>query len=181
MSDDDELKQAHVYIEEGNPNKALELVHRALMKHEGGAEVLRTIDSKVLKRPPILPELLSLYGLCIAFAEDRVQKGTMLCKIAVEMDISQPELYVNLGRVYLQAGQKSRAIQTFRKGLSKTGRNNELEQELTKLGVRARQPIPFLPRSNFLNKYIGLYLYRRKRAKALKKLKNERFQKKGKS
>ena len=177
MVDVKQLKQAHVFIEQGNPNKALEMVRDALMKHEGGAEVLRTLDSTVFKRPPVLPELLSLYGLCIVFAEGRLQKGSILCKIALEMDKEQPELYLNLGRVYMKAGQKNKAILTFRKGLSKTGRNSEMEQELEGLGVRARPPIPFLPRSNFLNKYIGLYLYRMRRGRTAKRLKKQRHRK----
>ncbi len=160
MTIDEDLKQSRSYIQQGQPKRALEELHRLLMNHEDGRAVLRTLDSKVLKRPPLPPELLSYYGLCIALADNRMQKGTLLCKMALEMDKFQSELYLNLGKIYLIDNKKSKAVKTFQRGLDLAGKNNEIAQELIKLGGRRKPPIPFLPRSNFLNKYIGLFLHR---------------------
>ena len=156
----DQLKQSRTYIRQGEPKMALEEIHALLMNHEDGRAVLRMLDSKVLTRPSLPPEFLSYYGLCIALADNRVQKGTLLCKMALEMDKFQPELYLNLGLIYLSDNQKAKAIKTFRKGLDFTGQNEGIAQELIKLGARRSPPIPFLSRNNFINKHLGIFLHR---------------------
>ena len=169
MAIDQDLKQSRLYIRHGQPKEALEALHRMLMMHEDGRAVLRTVDSKILKRPPLPPELLSYYGLCIALAEGRIQKGILLCKMALEMDKYQSELYLNLGKIYLKDNEKAKALRTFRKGLDFAGENEGIAQELIGLGARRKPPIPFLPRRNFLNKYIGLFLHRLRTRGAPKK------------
>ena len=169
----DQLKQSRAYIRQGEPEMALEEIHSLLMNHEDGRAVLRMLDSKVLTRPPLPPELLSYYGLCLALADNRIQKGTLLCKMALEMDKFQPELYLNLGLIYLNDNQKSKAIKTFRKGLDYAGKNDEIVEELIKLGARRNPPIPFLPRSNFINKHLGIFLYRLRTRGAPKHIRNK--------
>lgn len=68
--------------------------------------------------------------------------------------------YLNLGRAYLATGNKEFAIRYLRKGLEYDDKNSEIINELILLGVRKRPVIPFLPRDNFLNKYLGLILFR---------------------
>ena len=169
MADDGELKLSRSYIQQGKPKLALEELHRLLMNNEGGKAVLRTLDSKFLTRPPLPPELLSCFGLCIALAENRIQKGILLCRMALEMDKFQSEFYLNLGKIYLTDNKKSKAIRTFRKGLDFAGENNEIAQELIRLGGRRRPPFPFLPCGNFINKYLGLLLNRLRTRGASKK------------
>ena len=159
-SSNDQLKKSRNYIRQGEPKMALEEVHSLLMNHEDGRAVLRMLDSKVITQPPLPPELLSYYGLCIALADNRVRKGTLLCKMALEMDKFQPELYLNLGLIYLNDNQKSKATKTFRKGLDYAGKNDEITEQLIKLGARRKPPIPFLHRNNFINKHLGVFLHR---------------------
>ena len=72
-----------------------------------------------------------------------------------------PVHYLNLGRIYLKAGRRVDAIETFRKGLS-FGDNQEIKQILDNMGTRKKLVFPFLPRNNFLNKYTGLMMHRLK-------------------
>jgi hypothetical protein len=68
-------------------------------------------------------------------------------------------LYLNLGRVHLKAGRKRDAIETVRKGLG-FGDSKEAVLFLNTLGTRRKPVLPFLPRRNFLNKYLGLLFSR---------------------
>lgn len=171
MTKGDDLEKARSLIGENKPDKALEMIQKSLMSHKDGAAILRTLDAKVFKRPALPAELVSLYGVCIAMAENRTQRGLMFCRMAVSMDAELPELYVNLARLYLKSDQKAKAIETLRKGLASTGKHTSIIEVLAELGIRRPPPIPFLPRSNFINKYLGMYLYRRKKAREAKQSK----------
>lgn len=168
MTETENLQKAWQFIHEDRPGMALDLIHDSLMQHKDGAAVLRTLDAKVFKRPAVPPELLSMYGVCIALVENRAQRGIMFCKMAIEMDRFQAELYLNLESIYLKSQQKSKAIQTLRKGLKNTGSDTLIIAELARLGIRRPPPITFLPRGNFINKYLGMFLYRRKQAREAK-------------
>ncbi len=69
-------------------------------------------------------------------------------------------IYFNLGRVYLAAGMKPEAIESFRKGLKFNSHNTELLKELGGLGTRKETPMAFLGRSNPINKYLGKVLHK---------------------
>ena len=62
--------------------------------------------------------------------------------------------YLNLGRIFLAAGRKDKAIQSFRQGL-KIERNPRIQNHLNQLGVRRPEVFPSLDRDNPLNKYLG--------------------------
>jgi tetratricopeptide (TPR) repeat protein len=157
MSDVNQIDLCRAYVRKGQSKLAMEAIRRAVLSQEGGNEILNTQDPAVLRRFP--PELISYYGLCLVLTERRVQRGTLLCKTALGMDMFRSELYLNLGKVYLQSGERVKAIEILRKGLNTTDQSGELAMELKKMGVRGKPPIPFLPRSFFLNKYLGKFLY----------------------
>ena len=66
----------------------------------------------------------------------------------------EPAVYLNLGKLYLKAGRKSQAIETFRKGLG-CGKLPEAIRMLEQLGTRKPPVFKFLSRDHFLNKYSG--------------------------
>jgi len=103
------------------------------------------------------PIALSYLGYCLAREHQQIQKALALCLNALQADPNNPIFYLNLGRVYLLAGHKAKAIKTFRKGL-KQGRSPEIIEELKGLGLRGTPAFPSLSRGNFLNKYFGLLL-----------------------
>ncbi|MEJ2695808.1 MAG: tetratricopeptide repeat protein, partial [Candidatus Sulfobium sp.] len=83
-------------------------------------------------------------------------KGTM----PFGSDFFYPLFYLNLGRAYLEANKKRDAITAFEKGLLNDPENHDLLSELRKLGTRRKAPVPFIKRSNPINKYIGMLLHR---------------------
>ena len=107
------------------------------------------------------PELLSYLSYCIATERGQIYEALKLCNEALSQEPDNPVHYLNLGRIYLHAGKKEEALLTLRKGLS-FGENQAIRSILEKIGTRGKPVIPFLSRNSFLNKYIGLLLYRLK-------------------
>jgi tetratricopeptide (TPR) repeat protein len=97
----------------------------------------------------------SYLGAMIAVERGQVKEALTLCEDAISADPEDPVLYLNMGRVFLKAGKKRQAIETVRKGLG-FGKSEEAVRFLNSLGTRKRPVIPFLPRRNFVNKYLGL-------------------------
>ncbi|GAB4482332.1 MAG: hypothetical protein OHK006_00450 [Thermodesulfovibrionales bacterium] len=105
------------------------------------------------------PLIQSYYGVCIALERGQIREAIQLCREALDRAPDNPVCYLNLGRTYLKAGRKSEAIDMFRKGLGK-GDSPEIRNILDDLGIRQRPVLPFLPRTHFANKYLGLFLSR---------------------
>ncbi len=105
------------------------------------------------------PAYCCYLALCIAKERGQFQHAVTLCEKAKARDPQNPIHYLNLGRIYLFAGKKTDAIRAFREGL---GRDNDPEiiDELNKLGTRKPPIIPFLKRSNPINKFLGIILKR---------------------
>lgn len=100
--------------------------------------------------------ILSLLGLSMAKAKGDFHLAEKLCLEAINKSFYRADLYRNLAEVYLLRNKKAQAISTLRSGLKVNRRNKSLINELVKLGPRTKPPIPFLSRSNPLNKYIGI-------------------------
>jgi hypothetical protein len=113
---------------------------------------------------PEHPLILSYYGWLQAVVDKRPRNGATHCRRAVanfktsDKHIAEsvyPILYLNLGRTLLLSGRKREAVETFRKGLTYDRWHRELRKEMTALGVRKQPVLPFLSRSNPLNKVLG--------------------------
>lgn len=105
------------------------------------------------------PLTQSYLGYCIATERGQIAEALNLCQAAIEVDPNNPVHYLNLGRVYLKAKKKDEAIAELRRGLS-FGNNQDIKALLERLGLRRKPAFPFLPRNNFLNRYVGLILSR---------------------
>jgi tetratricopeptide (TPR) repeat protein len=103
------------------------------------------------------PHYLSNLGFCIAKERGQVQKGIALCNEALESEPENGLHFLNLGRIYLLAGNKEEAIRVFRKGLG-FGPNNEITGILDAIGTRSPLLFPSLSRKNPLNRYLGKLL-----------------------
>ena len=91
---------------------------------------------------------------------EKIKDAISLCERALQVESQNVESYLNLGKVYLRAGLKIKAVETFRRGLKIDSENPEIIAELQLLGIRKKSVIPSLPRDNFLNKYLGIILSR---------------------
>jgi tetratricopeptide (TPR) repeat protein len=106
------------------------------------------------------PNYMSYYGMCAAMGRGAIGLGLELCTRAIKKEFSRAVFYVNLGKVYLAAGNKKGAIAVIKKGFRYNPESDELKHMLIMLGIRTRPIIPYLKRSNPLNKFLGI-LFRR--------------------
>ncbi len=125
------------------------------------------VANDALKRYPKNPLIVSYHGVLLSMVDkkhlsaiDACRKALVLFKAEDNYSASMvyPHLYLNLGKAYLGARKKKEAVEAFRKGIKYERSNPELKQELQRLGMRKAPPVPFLSRSNPINKYLGILL-----------------------
>jgi hypothetical protein len=140
---EDQIQLGILYAKEGNFREGFPLLKSAMEKFSG-------------KKPhEIPPALLSYYGLCNALLYNDVKGGLEYCQAALKREFFQPDLYWNLGRVFLKAHRKADAVDAFYKGLNHDDGHKGILGELKKLGIRKNPSIRFLPRGHFLNRFLG--------------------------
>lgn len=103
-----------------------------------------------------VPMALSYYARSLAGTSGPFERAVALCLIASEREFYNPDIYYNLGCIFLMNNQKAAAIKSFRKGLKFDNRHEETLAALTALGARRRPVFSFLPRANAVNKFLGL-------------------------
>jgi Flp pilus assembly protein TadD len=140
----------------------------ALRQFEEGLGMLRNFCPRQglvrLKRAAELDKLnpfyLSYLGLALATVEGKTLEAEDLCYDAVRKQRNQPELYLNLAKVYCLAGKKEDAIETLTIGLKLARHDARLSEALEKLGRRRPPVLSFLDRRSFLNVQLGRLPYR---------------------
>lgn len=141
---------------------------KTLLKKKNNRRALELLTSALLEYPDE-PFLLSYYGCLEAVINKNIAYGIDTCKRALDIlndrspvskEIFYPTFYLNLGRAYIAAGKKKNAIEVFQKGLSYSEDNKDLLWEACKLGLRRKPFIPYLKRTNPINKYIGMILHK---------------------
>ncbi len=137
-------------------------------------DAFRLLQQAVIRFPED-PLMLSYFGCLQALVDKKYRSGVETCKKAIGLlkksesfgeEVLYPVFYLNLGRAYIAAGRKKDAIDAFNKGLQYDNGNRDLQKELRGLGVRKRPPVPFLDRSNPINKYIGMILHMKQKEPA---------------
>jgi len=103
------------------------------------------------------PDIWSYFAFCIAKERGQFSKAISLCEEAIKKEPNNSAHYLNLGRIYLLTNKKAEAINIFREGLNHE-ENQQIVDELNKLIIRKPPVIPFLKRTNPLNKYLGIIL-----------------------
>lgn len=98
---------------------------------------------------------LSYRGLLLAIRERRVSEGIALCKRAITLASSEPEMYLNLARLYTSTGQRQNAVMTLRRAIRTGAKNKAVMQEIQRLSPRAVPPIRSLHRDHILNDVLG--------------------------
>ncbi len=140
---------------------------KELLKSKNNKSALVVLN-EAIERHPDDPFLLSYYGCLDAVANKNYKAGIETCRRAIESlkkkvpfgeEFFFPVFYLNLGRAYLAAGKKREAVEAFSRGLSADRENSDLLWEVRKLGVRRKPAVPFLKRSNPINRYIGQILH----------------------
>ncbi|MBE0427505.1 MAG: hypothetical protein IBX72_12785 [Nitrospirae bacterium] len=138
----------------------------SLIRRNKYTEAVQLLDD-ALEHYPNNPIIISYKGYLEAVVYKTYSEGKKICTEAFKISKEQmplvevfflSTLYLNLGRVFLLSNKKREAYDSFKKGLEFDSKNEHLLNELKKLGIRKKIPIPFLKRSNPLNKYLGKLL-----------------------
>ncbi len=103
------------------------------------------------------PMYCSHLAFCLAKARGQYREAIGLCEEVMTEEPGNPVHYLNLGRVYLLADERDKALQALRNGLQ-FDKNGEILRELERLGMRKPPVFPGLKRGNPLNKYCGILL-----------------------
>lgn len=98
---------------------------------------------------------LSYYGLSLARSQRPTREAMGACERAARSDPWDPDLQLNLGRVFALAGKRTRALAAFERGLQIAPRHRALKAELRALDRRSTPPLSFLKRDHPLNKMLG--------------------------
>jgi predicted Zn-dependent protease len=101
----------------------------------------------------------SYLGYCIAKERGQARKGSELCNVSLELEPGNPAHYLNLAKIHLIAGDKKETLRVLREGMSQGG-NPGIIALLDQIGNRKSPVLSFLPRSNPLNRLLGLLLER---------------------
>ena len=101
----------------------------------------------------------SYYGLCQVIRGQEVNKGLALCREAARDEFFNPQMWLNLGRAEMKAGNRWRAHKAFLRGLRLAPENEQIRGELVRLGLRRRPFLWFLSRDHFLNVWLGKLTY----------------------
>jgi len=142
------------------PDKELNaLLERGIKAAEKGNTLMALVHFEDAAKLDDSPLIRSYLAFCLAKERRQLQKAAALCREALQQEPANPLHYLNLGRIYLLAGQKNLAIRTFRQGL-KNGRNPLIVKELKLLGLRKPPVLQTLGREHPLNKYLGMLLNR---------------------
>ncbi len=140
-------------------NQAEEIYEKGLMALSNGHEYLALVCFEYAANLEKAPLYCSYLAFCLAKTRRKYREAIALCGEALETESSNVVHYVNLGRVYVLAGQRQKALETLRQGLQYQ-RDDEILRELERLGMRRKLIFPFLKRRNPLNKYCGLLLHK---------------------
>jgi hypothetical protein len=114
------------------------------------------------------PLIISYLGCFQAVVDRKYRTGVDNCKKAIvllkkldalDREMLYPLFHLNLGRALVAAGKKKDAIETFTGGLKYDSGNTDLLKEMRSLGSRKKPLLPFLERSNPINKYLGMLLH----------------------
>ena len=108
------------------------------------------------------PVYQSYFALLNAAERGQARRSLELAALAVEKAPDRPDLYLNLGRLYLAAGDKEAAVEALRDACRLDPENEEIRRRLGRLGSRRKPILESLSRGHVLNKTLGLVPYRLK-------------------
>jgi len=107
------------------------------------------------------PLYCSNLAVCLAKEKRDFKLAISLCKEAIRKEPKNSIHFLHLGRVHLLADQKRDALRIFSMGL-RNETNQDIIAEMKKFDRRRPPLIPFLERSNPINKTLGKIFYKQR-------------------
>ena len=107
------------------------------------------------------PLHLSYSGLLTATVGGRRPEGLELCERALEFGAYEPEVIVNLARLYESLGSRQNAIKLLRRGLRESPHHHPaMMSQIERLSPRRQPPLSMIDRDHLLNKHLAILLAR---------------------
>jgi Flp pilus assembly protein TadD len=100
-------------------------------------------------------QIRSGLGVAIAHAERDFEAARTLCESAAKQEFFNPDLYLNLARVYLSVGRRPEALRYLRRGQMIDPGHRAIREAIQDLGLRRLPILPFLPRRHVMNRMLG--------------------------
>ncbi len=104
--------------------------------------------------------VLSNYGLTLVLVDGDRQRGIRFCEEAVRRGPPTTEMLVNLAKALVLTRNKEQAVRALRRAQELSPDDPRVGHEFLALGLRRPPPIPWLPRSFILNRWIGKLSWR---------------------
>lgn len=130
---------------------------RALL--ESDAKAAHEIFEKAWRRNLNDPRVLSNYGLTLVLVEGDRQRGIRFCEEALRRGPATTETLVNLARALVVTRNKEQAVRALKKAMELAPDDPRVTAEFVALGLRRPPFISWLPRTFFLNKWIGMFTW----------------------
>ena len=156
MNNDMEVSEARQNAGRKLSEEARQLFDRGVESLREGRddEALRCLREAV-EIAPDHAQLRSSLGLAIARALRDFEQSRALCESAAKQEFFNPDLYLNLSRVYLEFGRKSEALRYLRRGKMIDPGHTLIDHTIRELGRRKMPIVPFLPRRHPVNRALG--------------------------
>ena len=157
MRQDGEELQARASAGRGelgaNAREAFEQGRLALRSNDFRSALVSLREAQVLA--PDHAQIRSSLGLAVALGERNFESARTLCESAAKQEFFNPELYLNLARVYLSVGRRPEALRYLRRGQMIDPGHVEIREAIADLGMRRLPILPFLPRRHVVNRMLG--------------------------
>ena len=124
---------------------------------EMGLQLLGEAFSEGSPHTPRAGLASSFLGYGLALQGSRTD-GLRLCKRAVQMEFCDADVHLNLARVHLLRNERREAVKVLEHGLVLDPDHTGLLELRRLMGLRQAPPVPFLKRSNPLNRMLGRVL-----------------------
>ncbi len=112
--------------------------------------------AEALRASPDNPYYLSAYGLCLAREGRNFEDAVRLSRLAVNMVPYDTHLRLNLARVHRLRGNNAAAYALIHRAWEDDQDHPVATKELRRMGIRRPPVLPFLPRSSFPNRILGM-------------------------
>lgn len=109
----------------------------------------------------IAASAFSFYGVCVAMVKRRYADAVNYCNVSLKANFMDADHRANLAIVYLERNDREKAIQTLNEGVRLQPRNRQIQKIFREIGRRQPPVIPFLPRDNPINVWLGRRRYER--------------------
>lgn len=120
------------------------------------AQAVSTLE-EAFEAAPDNARIRSALGLAIARAERNFEKSRALCEAATKQEFFNPDLYLNLARVYLIFERRSEAMRYLRRGQMIDPGHDAIRTAMQSLGRRRDPVVKFLPRRHPINRRLGAF------------------------